>query len=84
MTKATVYTVTGTLKIVERLKNSVNGNPRYSLIIISDDQELYINSLVTGVDSSHGYGITNFEDKKVTVDYKIIRSKNTLVDIKLV
>ena len=50
---------TGILHVMERLDNSYYGNPRY-LISIDGWQ------CKTGVDSSHAYGITNYEGKKVT------------------
>ena len=48
----------GTLNIIERLDNSAAGNPRY-LISIGDRQ------CKTGINSMHGYAMTNFEGKHV-------------------
>jgi hypothetical protein len=50
--------VTGVCKITRRLKSSVNGNPRY---------EVSINGItcVTGVDSSYGYSIGNYNNVNV-------------------
>lgn len=48
----------GTLSIIERLDNSACGNPRF-LISIGDTQ------CKTGIDSMHGYSVTNFEGKRV-------------------
>lgn len=51
---------TGTLKVVERLNNSVNGNPRF---------RCYVNgvSFTTKPDSAYAYDIQNLEGKQVTV-----------------
>ena len=49
---------TGKLEIVKRLPSSINGNPRY---LISVDG-FYCK---TPVDSTHGYGITNYAGKQV-------------------
>lgn len=48
----------GKLEIIERLKNSVNGNPRYLLRIDGV-------TCKTGVDSLYGYDILNHRDKTV-------------------
>ena len=50
---------TGKLEIIERLHNSVNGNPRFLIRI-----DGFI--CRTGVDSQHGYGITNYNRRNVT------------------
>jgi hypothetical protein len=49
---------TGTLTVVTRLKSSLNGNPRYLVML-----DGYIAS--TKVDAMLGYGITNFDGKEV-------------------
>jgi len=49
----------GTLQILKRLPNSINGNPRY---LISIDGF----TCKTPVDSSYGYSITNYKDKEVS------------------
>ena len=51
---------TGILSITKRLPSSANGNPRYQFII-----DGYIAQ--TAVDSMHGYSITNYDGKEVTV-----------------
>ena len=50
----------GTLEIVERLPNSINGNPRYLLRVDGV-------TFKTAVDSSYGYSVSNFEGKTVEV-----------------
>jgi len=51
---------TGILTVVQRLASSKNGNPRYLVNVDGYTAR-------TMVDSSLGYGITNFEGKEVTV-----------------
>lgn len=62
---------TGTLRVLERLNNSVNGNPRY---------RLYINgvSCVTKPDSAYAYDVENLKDKKVTATIGTYYGKATL------
>ena len=49
----------GPLKIVGRLPSSVNGNPRYKVRIDGF-------TCVTGVDSTHGYSVPNFDGRDVS------------------
>ena len=51
---------TGTVENITRQDSSTNGNPRYTFEI--DGYTVW-----TGVDSSHGYGITNYRGKVATV-----------------
>jgi len=69
-------TVNGTLTIGERLTGSINGNPRYSVII---NGILY----KTGVDSSLGDTITNFDGEEVTATVRIYRNQWQVVDVSL-
>ena len=48
----------GTLKVIKKLANSVNGNPRY---LISIDGF----TCKTPVDSSYGYSVTNYNNKEI-------------------
>ena len=48
----------GTLKIIARLDNSYNGNPRYLLSIDGF-------TCKTAVDSMLGYSVTNWNEKEV-------------------
>jgi hypothetical protein len=50
---------TGKLEILERLPNSVNGNPRYRVSVDGF-------SAVTKLDSSIAYSLTNYRDQVVT------------------
>ena len=51
---------TGVITNIKRLPSSVNGNPRYSF-----QCDGY--TIKTAVDSMHGYAITNYENKEVTI-----------------
>ena len=73
----TIQTLTGKLHIANRLNNSVNGNPRYMLEI---NNEVFY----TRPDSKHGYSITNFEDKQVTVTVAMHYGKLSLNTIEAV
>ena len=66
---------TGTITDIQRLPSSYMGNPRYSFMIDG-------NKVTTGVDSMHGYGITNYEDKQVIVTAGTHYNKLTLTSIK--
>ena len=49
---------TGTLEIIKRMDNSINGNPRYMLKV--DGWTCY-----TAPDSMYGYSVTNHDGKQV-------------------
>jgi hypothetical protein len=68
---------TGTLTVVKRLKSSVNGNPRYLVML-----DGYIASTV--IDSSLGYSITNFDGKYVNADIGTHYGTITIENVKLV
>lgn len=59
----------GILRVIKRLDSSVNSNPRYLASIGSIEFK-------TGVDSSYGYSITNYDNKEVIV--KLGMHYNTL------
>lgn len=71
----------GVLRIIQREKSSVNGNPRYLCFI--DNGEGTGFSFVTQVDHTHGYSITNYENKKVIVEIGTLRNKAQLNRIEL-
>jgi hypothetical protein len=77
---------TGELVIVERMKSSVNGNPRYKLFLGWTNEQGKIDGVcfVTGVDSSHCCSIRNYEGQTVTVEIGEHRGQLTLNDIKKV
>jgi len=66
---------TGIVSDIKRLPSSYIGNPRYSFMI--DGYKV-----VTAVDSMHGYGITNYENKRVTVTIGTHYNRLTLDSIK--
>ena len=76
---------TGELKIVERMKSSVNGNPRYRVFLgwVNQDGKIEGVTFVTGVDSGEAYGITNYRDEIVTVELGYHRGQLTLNNIEL-
>lgn len=65
---------TGILENVQRYDTSYNGNPRYSAEI---DGRLFF----TGVDSMHGYSITNYDGKQVSITAGMHYGKLTIVAI---
>ena len=71
--------ISGKLVDVSRYDTSTVGNPRYKCIILHNDD---VTEFYTGVDSSHGYSITNYRDKLVTVELQYKRNKLTLQTIK--
>ena len=71
--------ITGKLINAERFDTSRNGNPRYLCVIQNDYDSVMF---YTGVDSMHGYGITNYQGKTITVELAYKRGKLTLQSIK--
>ena len=67
---------TGILLNIQRLKSSYFGNPRYQFVV-----DGY--TIKTAVDSSHGYSITNYENKMVDVTIGSHYGTLTLNSIKL-
>lgn len=65
---------TGKLSIIERLKNSHNGNPRY-LISVGDVV------CKTGVDYMHAYSITNYKNQMVKCTIGVHYRHTTLCTI---
>ena len=66
----------GIVSDIKRLPSSYYGNPRYSFMV--DGYRV-----VTGIDSMHGYGITNYQDKQVTVTVGTHYNRLTLDSIDL-
>ena len=67
---------TGTLRVIERLPNSVNGNPRY--IVRIDGW-----TCRTTPDSSHGYRVTNYEGRRVVATIGTYYGRSALNSIAL-
>jgi hypothetical protein len=70
-----VQTVTGTLEILYRMNNSVNGNPRFMIRVGNVKAR-------TAVDTQIAYGITNHENKQVEMKWGIHYNVPTVSDIK--
>jgi hypothetical protein len=68
---------TGVVSDIKRLPSSYVGNPRYSFMV--DGYRV-----TTGVDSMHGYSITNYEDKQVKVTIGTHYNRLTLDSISIV
>jgi hypothetical protein len=68
---------TGKLEIIQRLDNSVNGNPRYLLKVDGW-------TCRTSVDSSHGYSVTNWDGHVVVATIGTHYGKATLDSVRLV
>lgn len=71
---------TGKLVILQRLKNSTLGNPKFLAAVLDTRQNGF--SFETATNSSHGYSIENYENKNVTVEIGTYRNKATLHSIK--
>jgi hypothetical protein len=67
---------TGTLQIVERCPSSVNGNPRYLVMLDGYTAR-------TPVDSSLGYSITKFDGKAVQAMIGTHYGTRTIESVKL-
>ena len=63
----------------ERYDTSRNGNPRYHCVAI--DKAGKAHSFFTGVNSSHGYSITNCVGKDIEISLKPVRGKSTLASL---
>lgn len=69
----------GKLLELIRGKNSANGNPRYTAIILNGAG--YVDTVETGVDSSFAYGISNYLGKLIVYRTKESRGKIVFADI---
>lgn len=70
--------ITGTIIKLERLNNSVRGNPRY-WVIIKDEAGFYFYAK-TASDASCGYSIDNYYGKKKLFHYHITKAGNNIID----
>ena len=70
--------IIGTLVKLERLNNSVWGNPRY-LATIKDEGGGYFYAK-TATDASCAYSIGNYYDKKKLFHYHITKAGNNIID----
>lgn len=67
--------ITGKLINTDYFDTSRNGNPRYICVIQNDNNSVIF---YTGVDSQHGYSITNHLNNVITVELQYKRNKLTL------
>ena len=58
---------TGKIRLIERLKNSRNGNPQFILGVIDDSERGLGWTFRTPKDSSIGYTIQNYIDRDIDV-----------------
>ena len=70
--------IIGTIIKLERLNNSVWGNPRY-LVTIKDEAGFYFYAK-TASDASCGYSIDNYYGKKKLFHYHITKAGNNIID----
>lgn len=70
--------IIGTIIKLERLNNSVWGNPRY-LVTIKDEAGFYFYAK-TASDASCGYSIDNYYGKKKLFHYHITKTGNNIID----
>lgn len=71
--------IKGKLINVERFDTSYYGNPRYLCVILSDSGDSTV--FYTGVNSSHGYSITNYLHDNVSLELAYKYNKLTLLSI---
>lgn len=71
--------ITGTLKALNREKHSVNGNPRFTLIIVTDNGD--VEQVTTRPDSGLAYGVSNYNNKRITVTASMYRGRLSVDDI---
>lgn len=73
--------ITGKLINAERFDTSSSGNPRYLCVIQNEYDSVMF---YTGVDSMHGYGITNHLNNTISVNLQYKRNKLTLEKLETV
>jgi hypothetical protein len=69
---------TGTLELVERMKNSLNGNPQFMLALIEHSEQRLGWKFRTKANAMHAYKVEGFLGKKVTVTIGTYRGNATL------
>ena len=73
-------TVKATLNIIDRLKSSVNGNPKYKIELIGLNSATGV-IFETGTDAMLGYSITNYDGKNVEAEVRYLKNKNLITKI---
>lgn len=69
-------TITGKLVALDRMKNSINGNARFSATLI--DSRGYSVTVQTKPDSCYANDLQNLEGKWITFEAKLYRGKLTV------
>ena len=64
-------TIFGTLRVVERLNNSPNGNPRYRVHVETHDKQEVVEWALTKPDADLAYGINNHDIRNVPRHWKV-------------
>jgi hypothetical protein len=74
-----MQTLIGTINNIERLDTSKMGNPRYTFLLeLEGGTDTHCGELVrlqTTPNAALAYGIDRFENKKVTIEAKVVRGK---------
>jgi hypothetical protein len=65
----------GTLQVIKREPSSVNGNPRYLVMLDGYTAK-------TAVDSSEGYSITNYDGKRVKAEIGLHYGTRTIQNVR--
>lgn len=71
--------IIGTIVRLERLNNSVYGNPRYEVVIREESGDYYFYAK-TASDASCGYVIDDYLGKKKLFHYHITKGGNNIID----
>lgn len=71
--------IIGIIINLERLNNSVYGNPRYQ-VTIKDESGFYFYAK-TASNASCGYSIDNYYGKKMLFHYHITKTGNNIIDV---
>jgi len=72
--------IIGKIKWIERIKSSINGNPRYKILVDVNGKKLI--EFITMVDSSVGIRMKkNWTGKNVEITWKKLYKKNAIESI---
>lgn len=71
-------TFEGRLIHYTRRQNSINGNPKYCGVFMSDEGEILEGT--TATDASCGYDFLNFQEQKRVVTYHVTKKGNIIID----
>tara|TARA_R100000541_G_C1886204_1_gene82985 strand:+ start:610 stop:900 length:291 start_codon:yes stop_codon:yes gene_type:complete len=74
------HTTKATLTIIDRLKSSVNGNPKYKVELMGLNNAFGI-IFETETDAMLGYSISNYDGKLVSAEVRYLKNKNLITKI---